>query len=92
MEYIHIHPWAKWNQSSKNKVQYIDLANKGNQKLYLPIKNRANLSINWKTKLKQGAKWEIRKWKQNYQICWEEKKENAKLNRYRWRRFIDIKD
>jgi len=62
MEYIHIHPWAKWNQSSKNKVQYIDLANKGNQKLYLPIKNKANLSTNWKTKLKQGAKWEIRQW------------------------------
>ena len=67
MEYIHkhIHPWAKWNQSSKIKVQYVDLANKGNQKLYLPIKNKANLSTNWKTKLKQGAKWRIKQWKQN---------------------------
>ena len=44
MEYIHkhIHPWAKWNQSSKIKVQYIDLANKGNQKLYLPVKKKTN--------------------------------------------------
>ena len=56
MEYIHIHPWAKWNQSSKNKVQYIDLVNKGNQKLYLPIKNNTNLSTNSKTKLKVGNK------------------------------------
>jgi len=28
-------------QSNKNKVQYIDLANKGNQKLYLPIKKKS---------------------------------------------------
>ena len=76
MENIHIHPWTKWKQSSKNKVQYIDSANKGNKKLYLPIKkNKANLSTNWKTKLKQGAKWRIKQWKQNCQICWEEKKE-----------------
>ena len=34
--------------------------NKGNQKLYLPVKNKANLSTNWKTKLKQGAKWGIK--------------------------------
>ena len=31
--------------------------NKGNQKLYLPVKNKTNLSTNQKTKLKQGAKW-----------------------------------
>ena len=49
--------------------------NKGNQKLYLPVKNKANLSTNWKTKLKQGAKWGIKQWKQNQQICWEERKE-----------------
>ena len=100
MEYIHkhIHPWAKWNQSSKIKVQYVDLANKGNQKLYLPIKNKANLSTNWKTKLKQGAKWRIKQWKQNEQICWEKRKEikernnrYTKLNRGRWR-FMYIKD
>ena len=44
MEYthIHIHPWAKSKQSNKNKVQYIDLANKGNKKLYLPVKNKTN--------------------------------------------------
>ena len=34
--------------------------NKGNQKLYLPVKNKTNLSTNWKTKLKQGAKWGIK--------------------------------
>ena len=24
---------------------------------FLPVKNKTNLSTNWKTKLKQGAKW-----------------------------------
>ena len=62
MEYTHIHidPSAKSKQSNKNKVQQIDLENIGNQKLYLPVKNRINLSTNWKTKLKQGAKWRIK--------------------------------
>ena len=40
--YIHTHPWANWKQSNKNKVQYIDLMNKGNKKLYLPVKNKTN--------------------------------------------------
>ena len=31
--------------------------NKGNKKLYLPVKNKTNYSTSWKTKLKQGAKW-----------------------------------
>ena len=30
------------------------------KKLYLPVKNKTNLSTNWKTKLKQGAKWGIK--------------------------------
>ena len=44
MEYthIHIHPWAKSKESDKNKVQQIDPVNKGNKKLYLPIKNKSN--------------------------------------------------
>ena len=37
--YIHMHPQAKSKQSNKNKVQQIDPANKGNQKLYLPEQN-----------------------------------------------------
>ena len=37
--HIHIHPKAKSKQSNKNKVQQIDPANKGNQKLYLPEQN-----------------------------------------------------
>ena len=67
MEYthIHIHPWAKWKQSNKNKVQYIDPVNKGNQKLYLLVTNKNNLSTNWKTKLKQGPKWGIKQLKEN---------------------------
>ena len=68
MEYthIHIHPWAKSKQSNKNKVQKIDPVNKGNQKLYLPVKKKTNLSTNWKTgKLKQSAKWGIKQRKQN---------------------------
>ena len=62
MEYthIHVHPYAKSNQSNKNKVQQIDLVNKGNKKLYLSVKNKTNLIKNWKTKLKQGAKWRIK--------------------------------
>ena len=44
MEYTHIHiyPCAKSEQSNKNKVQQIDPANKGNQKLFLPVKNKTN--------------------------------------------------
>ena len=34
--------------------------NKGNQKLYVPVKNKTDLSTNWKTKLKQGTKWKIK--------------------------------
>ena len=62
MEYAHIyiHPQAKSKQSNKNKVQQLDLANKGNQKIYLPVKNKINLGINWKTKLKQDAKWGLK--------------------------------
>ena len=50
---------------NKNKVQYIDPANNGNQKLYLPVKNKTNQSTNWKTKVRQGAKWGIEQCKQN---------------------------
>ena len=44
MEYmhIHIHPYPKSKQSNKNKVQQVDPANEGNQKLYLPVKNKTN--------------------------------------------------
>ena len=40
MEYthIHIHLWAKWKQSNKNIVDWF--VNKGNKKLYLPVKNK----------------------------------------------------
>ena len=54
MEYTHI-PMSKV-KTVQQKVQQIDLANKGNKKLYLPLKIKTNLSTNWKTKLKQGAK------------------------------------
>ena len=37
-----------------------DPANNGNQKLYLSVKNKTNQSTNWKTKVKQGAKWGIK--------------------------------
>ena len=44
MEYTqkHVAPKAKSKQSNKNKVQQIDPANKGNQKLYLPVKSKTN--------------------------------------------------
>ena len=38
--HIHIHPCAKSKQSNKNEVQQIDPVNKGNKKLYLPVKNK----------------------------------------------------
>ena len=61
MEYtcIPIHPEAKSRQSNKNTVQQSNLVNKGNKKLYLPVKSKTNLSTKWKTKLKQDAKWGI---------------------------------
>ena len=67
MDYTHIyiHPWAKSKQSNKNKIQLIDPVNKGNQKSYLPVKNKTNKKTNWKTELKQGAKCGIKQWKQN---------------------------
>ena len=42
MEYthIHVHPYAKSNQSNKNKVPQIEAVNKRNKKLYLPVKNK----------------------------------------------------
>ena len=47
MEYTHTHthiytPMSKVKQFNKNKVQQIDLVNKGNKKLYLTIKNNTN--------------------------------------------------
>ena len=51
---------SKVKTIQENKVHQIDSVNRGNQKLYLPVKNKANLSTNWKTKLKQGAKWGIK--------------------------------
>ena len=42
MEYTRTHPQAKSKQSNKNKVQQIDLENKGNKKLYLAVKNKTN--------------------------------------------------
>ena len=64
MAYTYI-PITKSKQSNKNKVQYIDPVNKENQKVYLPVKNKTNQSTNWKTKLKQDAKWAIEQLKQN---------------------------
>ena len=42
MEHTHIHIqlWAKSKQSYKNKVQYIDPADKGNEKLYISVKKK----------------------------------------------------
>ena len=51
---------AKPKQSNKNKVQQVVPVNKRNKKLYLLVKNKTNLSTNWKTKLKQGANFGIK--------------------------------
>ena len=60
--------------------------NKGNQKLYLAVKNKTNLITNWKTKLKQGAKWgnKVMKTKLTNMLRGKERKNrHAKLNRGR---------
>ena len=43
-------------KSIKNKVQQIDPANKANKKLYLPVKNKTNLSTNQK---KTKARYQV---------------------------------
>ena len=69
MEYIHICIYIyiytyEQNQNSPTKIKYnstlFDLANKGNKKLYLPVKNKTNYTSHWRTKRKQGAKWGIK--------------------------------
>ena len=40
--HIHIYPWAKSKQPNKNEIQLIALANKGNKKLCLPVKNKTS--------------------------------------------------
>ena len=41
--YTYTHtPMSKVKQSNKNIEQQIDPVNKGNQKLYLPVKNKTN--------------------------------------------------
>ena len=52
-------PMSKVKTVQQTEVQQTDLANKGNKKLYLPVKNKTDLSRNWKTKLKHGANWGI---------------------------------
>ena len=59
MEYTYT-PMSKVKTAQQKQVQQIDLVNKGNKKLYLPVKNKTNLSTKWKTKLKQGAKQRIK--------------------------------
>ena len=57
-----------------------DPAKKGNQKLYLQVKNKTKTQTG---KQKQDAKWGIKQWKQNLQICWKERKERKeRKNRY----------
>ena len=56
--YIYTH---EHSESSPTKIKHSsDPVNKGNQKLYLPVKNKTNMCINWKTILKQGAMWRIK--------------------------------
>ena len=60
--------------------------NKGNKKLYLPVKNKTNLITNWKIKLKQGDKWGNKAMKTkltNMLRGKERKNRHAKLNRGR---------
>ena len=67
MEYthIHIHPWTKWDSPTKIKYSRLTQQTKEIEKLCLPVKKKTYLSINWKTKLMQGAKCGIKQWKQN---------------------------
>ena len=57
MEYIYIYIYiytsiSKIKTVQQNKVQQIDLANKGKQKLYLPVKNKTKLKHKLENKTK----------------------------------------
>ena len=47
MEYTHIHKYqrAKVKPVQQKKVKQIDPVNKGNKKLYLPVKNKTKVQI-----------------------------------------------
>ena len=55
------------SENSPTKIKYSRLTEwtKEIKKLHLPVKNKTNLSTNWKTKLKQDAKCGLKQWKQN---------------------------
>ena len=61
--YIHIYPWAKSQQSNKNTVDWSGKQRKS-RIIFTSYEQNWNKQ-NWKTKLKQGAKWGIKQWKHN---------------------------
>ena len=65
--------------------------NKGNQKLYLPVKNKTKAKAG---KQKQGANWGIKQWKKetNKYVERKGKKEWICTVRGRWRTFMYLKD
>ena len=92
--HIHIYPKAKSKQSNKNKVQQIDPANKGNQKLYLPEQNQLEHKLENKTKVRCQLVHKAMKIKLTNMLRGKERKKKnsyAKLNRGRWR-FIYFED
>ena len=65
---IHIYIYThEQSENSPTEIKYSRLTQqtKEIEKLCLPVKKKTYLSINWKTKLMQGAKCGIKQWKQN---------------------------
>ena len=83
MEYtIYIYTHEQSENSPTKIKQQIDPANKGNKKLYLPVKNKTNLSTNWK---KTKARYQVgnRAMKTKLANMLEEsKEEKERKNRY----------
>ena len=93
MEYTHIHICQKSKQSNKNKVQQTDLANKGNKKLYVPVKYKTEAQTGekklkarcqvrnkaMKTKLTNMLRGKVRKKKQ---ICKVKQRQMNKIYIY----------
>ena len=83
---MHIHPGAKSKQSNKNKVQLIDLANKGNQNYIYQLSTKL---IKAQTESKTKARCQVgnkaMKTKLTGMLRGQERKKNrhAKLNRGR---------
>ena len=62
----------------KQSAQWVEPANKGNKKLYLPVKNKTNQSTNWKTKARRQLGNKTMKMKLTNMLRGKERKKRKK--------------